>query len=1021
MVILYLAGRMKNQVYRNIQSFLHISLYIIFILFIATKAVAQQTDHDYFQQTINLQIDVALDDVRHILRGHIRMSYQNNSQDELKRMPLHLWPNAYRSKETTLSEQLLRLGKTDLYNADLADLGRIDSLEFRVKGKKLAFSIDPEFKDIGWIRFSEPLLPGETIDIESPFRVKIPASFSRLGHVGQTYQVTQWFPKPAVYNLSGWQLLPYLDQGEFFSEFGDYNVNITLPANYVVAATGELITSEEKDFLYRRVKETQRLQTTTDIVVDTIPLSAGQQKTISFVAKNVHDFAWFADKRFRVDSSSVILPGGRKVETWTYYTKTESEFWKNATSYLNRSIQFYSEAVGEYEWPQVSAVQSPLSAGVGMEYPMITLIGPSFSAYSLDQVITHEVGHNWFYGMLASNERKYAWMDEGLNTFFEYAYEKKYYNQYGSKFIPEFLTKHSDMRDEQALYADLVRQQKLDPGKMETTDQNGLSYYLNAYEIPEKGFELLQRYMGENQFREAVQSYFEKWKFRHPSPADFQQIFESYCDCDLTWLITDLLQEGGYINYSAQKFEGNDVVIENQGTVKAPVELIVYDDAGKKKSKWIEGFDGTISVPLLEKKVSHVQLYESTSSLDIDWSNNYLGKSGLFPSKRPFKIGFISGLDRSDRNQVFVFPALGINQADRGMIGVGLTNLRLPNPSFRWIAAPMYSIQAKNIVGMGEVRKDFSIRSGFADRLTLRGAIKRFSYQYDDHYGFIDQYDKLEGEAIIHFRKPQKYTSVDQSLSFRFANIHQRFGTGIDLENFLFAMEDRSYYVNELQYFRSNDYVLAPSSLKLTAHQGKGFLRLMGNYRQKMAYAEKSKGLFVHLFGGLLAQNDNPDANVNFILNGQASSNIFTKDYMYDEILFGRNASKGILSQQVFLRDAELKTLSNVGVSDSWMVGAGVSSSLPLPLPFHLYADFAFYNDPFESKVQFSYSSGFAIVIQKDFFEIYFPLFESQDIRESITYQSRQHDSYLEKISFMINLKKLHPFDAADHFFEFLY
>jgi len=227
---------------------------------------------------------------------------------------------------------------------------------------------------------SKPLKSGETIVIETPFTLQIPKSFSRLGHVGQSYQLTQWYPKPAVYDAEGWHPMPYLDQGEFYSEFGDFDVTITLPSNYVVGATGELQTASEVEFLNQKAKQGAGMNFEEMNQSADFPPSDETTKTLNYTAKNVHDFAWFADKRFHVLKSGVTLASGKKVDTWAMFTDLEANLWKDATTYLDRSVKFYSEKVGEYPWSHATAVQSALSAGAGMEYPMITVIGESGSA-----------------------------------------------------------------------------------------------------------------------------------------------------------------------------------------------------------------------------------------------------------------------------------------------------------------------------------------------------------------------------------------------------------------------------------------------------------------------------------------------------------------------------------------------------------------------------------------------------------------------------------------------------------------
>ncbi|MBK8654348.1 MAG: hypothetical protein IPN20_10680 [Haliscomenobacter sp.] len=187
-------------------------------------------------------------------------------------------------------------------------------------------------------------------------------------------------------------------------------------------------------------------------------------KTIRYTADNVHDFAWFADKRFRVQKGQVVQPSGAVTDTWVMFTDEEEDLWKDALSYVNRAVAFYSSLVGEYPYPHATAVQSALSAGGGMEYPMITVIGLSGNAQGLDEVITHEVGHNWFYGVLGFNERDHAWMDEGINSYYDHRYSRAYYP--GSSldtYIPAFLQGGSKLEAGEAAYLYLARQNRDQP------------------------------------------------------------------------------------------------------------------------------------------------------------------------------------------------------------------------------------------------------------------------------------------------------------------------------------------------------------------------------------------------------------------------------------------------------------------------------------------------------------------------------------------------------------------------------
>src|SRR5512133_2895863 len=215
-----------------------------FILFISLAGLIVFPDasaQKYFQQEVNYKILVNLDDQKHELNAFETVDYFNNSPDTLRYLWFHLWPNAYSDNNTELAKQLISVrGKERLFN-DPALKGYIDSLDFKANDRPVQWSLSSDMPDFCRIELNDPLSPGDSVTITTPFHVKIPKGVtSRLGHSGQSYQISQWYPKPAVYDNSGWHQMPYLDQGEFFSEFGSFDVSVTLPDNYTVGATGDL-------------------------------------------------------------------------------------------------------------------------------------------------------------------------------------------------------------------------------------------------------------------------------------------------------------------------------------------------------------------------------------------------------------------------------------------------------------------------------------------------------------------------------------------------------------------------------------------------------------------------------------------------------------------------------------------------------------------------------------------------------------------------------------------------------------
>ena len=432
----------------------------------------------YFQQEVNYTIDVTLHDPRHTLDGFIKYQYHNNSPDTLRYIWFHCWPNAYKNDRTAFSEQLLGNGRTDFYFADKQDRGYINRLEFRVDGEEARMEDHPQYIDIIRVDLPKPLPPGGQITLTTPFHVQLPRLFSRSGYTKSSYQLTQWYPKPAVYDNHGWHPIPYLDQGEFYSEFGSFDVHITAPQGFTIAATGVLKDSASHTFHYYQ--------------------------------DHVHDFAWFADRRFHVDHDTLQLPSGRIIDVYSYYTPTAKTAWKQSISYIKRAVLFRSRLVGEYPYNTVTAVQSRSDSSDAMEYPTITVIGNQRKARELDLTIEHEVGHNWFYGILGTNERRYPWMDEGINTYYDNRYEALYY---------------SPTRDEDFSFLNTIAVMKKDQPVSTPADEFTEENYNNiAYTKTGIWLKMLEDTLGAPLFDSCMRTYFRTWQFKHPYPADFKTV-----------------------------------------------------------------------------------------------------------------------------------------------------------------------------------------------------------------------------------------------------------------------------------------------------------------------------------------------------------------------------------------------------------------------------------------------------------------------------------------------------------------
>jgi hypothetical protein len=352
-----------------------------FVLLITMLSLLQQLSaQTYWQQEVNYSIDVSLNDKQHSLDGFETMEYINHSPDTLRFIWIHLWPNAYKNDKTAFTDQQLENGYTGFYFSDAAEKGYINKLNFKVNDQTAETVDHPQHIDIVQLILPSPLAPGGKIMITTPFHVQLPFNFSRGGHVGDSYQVTQWYPKPAVYDKNGWHPMPYLDQGEFYSEFGSFDVKITVPENYAVAATGELQEENEKAWLRSRSgfnwqPQKQKIKTKAGsykTVHQQFPPSSTRTKTLNFKQSRVHDFSWFADKRFIVKTDTCSLPSGKIIRVAAFYTPDEKAQWSKSLDFAKDAVRFRSQYIGEYPYNVVTVVQGPKGYGSGMEYPTVT-------------------------------------------------------------------------------------------------------------------------------------------------------------------------------------------------------------------------------------------------------------------------------------------------------------------------------------------------------------------------------------------------------------------------------------------------------------------------------------------------------------------------------------------------------------------------------------------------------------------------------------------------------------------------
>jgi len=620
----------------------YFSRYFIFIFFLVS--LIHGNDVQYFQQDVRYEIEVTLDDKDHSLSGFEKIEYTNNSYDTLDFIWFHLWPNAYKNDSTAFAKQQIRMNNMRFANSEIKDRGYIDSLNFVVNGIKADVIQHPEWIDVTKIMLPNKLLPNQSVIIETPFYIKLPLVFSRLGHSGQHYEITQWYPKPAVYDQKGWHEMPYLNMGEFYSEFGIFDVKITLPADYRIMATGDLVNAANeirwldslaiagdslhalsKKKLKRKLKQMSK---DSEIQNDTDSLSV-KLKTLHFRQSNVHDFAWFADKNWIVRKGKLFLSDStKKITLWSFYLPKNAELWENSIEYLHDSGFWYSKFYGDYPYNHLTAVDGDLSAGGGMEYPNITVISSGGSQDLLELVIMHEVGHNWFYGIIGSNERDHTWMDEGLNEYSNIRYWQKKYNSRNEQIrIQDFIQNKLGIGENLSMswinyagYASGAISKDSQPLNLTANDYSSMNYGMH-YTKPAVFMRYLEHYLSEEKIDIIFKDFFQKWKFKHPYPDDLEEIFNYHSNENLDWFFDNVFEKTTYVDYGIT-YVRNRFILYNYGTFACPVEVAYYDKNNKEINRqWLHNINDKKILNTPPKTVK-VKIDPDEHMPDIDRSNN---------------------------------------------------------------------------------------------------------------------------------------------------------------------------------------------------------------------------------------------------------------------------------------------------------------------------------------------------------------------------------------------------------------
>lgn len=731
----------------------------------------------------------------------------------------------------------------------------------------------------------------------------------------------------------------------------------------------------------------------------------------------------------------VTLPRtNHTVTSWALFTPKNKGVWDKSIEFINDATFYYSKWNGDYPYNHVTAVDGTISAGGGMEYPNVTVIGNAGDYRSLEVVIMHEVGHNWFYGMLGSNERDNAWMDEGINSFNEDRYmDTKYPNAtlkdaIGLGKIGDIIgVKKFDQRKLSDLSYMINAKRDLDQPLHCSSDQfTSLNYGGGVYKKTALIFYYLKSYLGEQEFDKAMQFYFEKWKFKHPSPADIQACFEESTGKDLSWFFNELINTRGKIDFEITAVKNvkdfYEVVVKNVGQTDGPVNLQMIKDGAVISSTTSNvikvGEKTTLSFSKkTEGDLVAIDFFENMP--DINRGNNQARVKGPFKKIEPLSFRPYLALQNQKKSQVTFMPLAAWNNYDKWMAGASIGNNVFPSNNWSWDVSPLYSFSESKLRGFASLMyKKGAITFGTQGRIFGLSDSQVFYGKYNREYNRLFTYLKFDfsqkGEKLKYgWRQDLKlynsWVRVNSDLDNKFSPFYIFIDPGYKKLSFDLMVSGAKWeaqkklnprsilkYAAEVQVYHGlfEDFESPAFNLEL-------------NY--KYIYSTKrKKAIDLRLFYG--GATDGLYNSIKYGASGMASSTDFT----YSNLFFGREETNGLMSRQLGYGQGMLHTPTRKYNQVAQLLAGNVEFALPIRIPLSFFASGALAFDRAiaqgaelgnAQKENFISTAGIMAPLWENKIEMYCTLWRNKSLNDEL----KANDWKQIQLSFLFDISAVNP------------
>jgi hypothetical protein len=885
-----------------------------------------------------------------------KITYYNNSNDELDKIILYNWPNSFKNRKTELSKRLVEAHKKAFYFSDSIEKGFSQIRRLSVNYKAAKFNYCKEKPDLLEIPFTENLAPKDSIVITINYQVKIPhAKFTGYGKKNQNYDLRYWYLSPVNYN-GNWNTYSNININHMFMDPADYDLKINVPIGY------HINTDLDEKVEYK-----------------------GHLAEYHLIGKDRVDVQLFIT---RLDTYTSLKLKRLEIVT-NIDTKTLQLPLKK--DIVNRELDFIESYLGAFPHSKILVDKMTYKNNKAYGLDVIPNYITKFQeTYIWDIKLFSTLCKKYIDETLLFNKNKDYWLADGIHTFLLMKYTSKYYPDaklFGkiSKIwgVRKFNFSQMNFNDKYPLIYQFATRQNID--QKLTTDVDSLSNFnrkiANAYKSG-LGLRYLEEYLGEDILKNSLKEFYDKYKLKNSYSTDFHKVLSKNTSKNISWFFKDYIQTNKKIDYTIKKVKRSKdsvfITIKNKKNFTAPVALYGVKNKKIEWKKWITNIDSTKTISVARGDFNKVSLNYEYLYPEFNLRNNWKNvKPKLF--ERPLQFKLIKDISDPYYNQIFYKPSFDYNYYDGGIIGIGFNNKPFLKNNLEFSITPTYSTKSQTASGQFSILYNYLPKKGSIYR--WRFGASGSNFHYDENL----RYTTLMPSVTIDFNRKNLRTTELKRLSINYRIIDKEIPTG------QIATSEDHYKIFKIGYIYNHPKLIHDVRLRTGLELASSFNKINTEIRYRKL-SDNNRYYDFRLFTGIfLTNNTNEDSN--YFSYGLSRP----QDYLFEHDLYGRSEDTGFISQQFVQAQGGFKSFfekDHHKFANQWMTS--LNTSIGLWKSVELYNDVALLKSK-NHPIFFAYESGFRLNFINNFFEIYLP------VRSNLGWQVTQKD-YVSKIRFIIVL-----------------